>query len=476
MQFAGWLLPLHGVLAAARRLRRRRLGPQRPARARRQRGRGARAVHARRRGRAAGAAGQGVRRDRDGGDGRRLLGRPADRDRRRSARRRLRRARSSSSASARSRRSSPRARAPRGRARRRPGPTAGGAEASCRPSRASRTSVTASGKTVAITARICSACSLVVPCTLTRLIAATVMSTASLIALSAQASDCWPCICSANSAIRRCSSSGSPNRSPKPPMPSMLQSYSCPRSPRGGRGVELAYAEHGAGAPVLLIHGLAGDREALAPLAGEIAGARRRRASSPTTAAATRAAARPSPTAARRSRSRREDAAALLRGARRRARARRGDGFGALVALDLLAAPRRPRARRRPRRPAALRARAARPRASSRAGRSALREAVADATGPPPASRRTWRGRARGRADRERAEAAHAAFFADYAGLASLPVTPPRAARHRTCRWSSSPGPGAHRRRSRRRTRSPELVPGARRVVDGDLAGAVVGT
>ena len=55
------------------------------------------------------------------------------------------------------------------------------------------------------------------PARLTRLIAATVMSTASLIALSAQAKRCWPCICSANSAIRRCSSSGSPNRPPKPP-------------------------------------------------------------------------------------------------------------------------------------------------------------------------------------------------------------------------------------------------------------------
>ena len=57
------------------------------------------------------------------------------------------------------------------------------------PWRASRTSVTASGKTVAMTARICCACSSVVPWILTRLIAATVMSTASLIALSAQAID-----------------------------------------------------------------------------------------------------------------------------------------------------------------------------------------------------------------------------------------------------------------------------------------------
>ena len=37
------------------------------------------------------------------------------------------------------------------------------------------------------------------------------MSTASLIALSAQATFCAPCICSANSCIRRRSSSGSPN-------------------------------------------------------------------------------------------------------------------------------------------------------------------------------------------------------------------------------------------------------------------------
>ena len=69
-------------------------------------------------------------------------------------------------------------------------PTRGGAY--CSPCRASRTSVTASGKTVAITVRICSACSAVVPWMLTRAMAATVMSTASLIALSAHASRCWP--------------------------------------------------------------------------------------------------------------------------------------------------------------------------------------------------------------------------------------------------------------------------------------------
>ncbi len=40
-----------------------------------------------------------------------------------------------------------------------------------------------------------------------------------------------------------------------------------------GQGVDLAYEEYGAGPPVLLVHGLAGARLALAPLAGEVAGA-----------------------------------------------------------------------------------------------------------------------------------------------------------------------------------------------------------
>ena len=43
---------------------------------------------------------------------------------------------------------------------------------------------------------------------------ATVMSAASLIALSAHATFCAPCICSASSAMRLRSSSGSPNRPP----------------------------------------------------------------------------------------------------------------------------------------------------------------------------------------------------------------------------------------------------------------------
>src|SRR3954471_15630918 len=90
-----------------------------------------------------------------------------------------------------------------------------------KPWRASRTSVTASGKIVAITARICWACCSVVPWMLTRLIAATVMSTASLIALSAHASDWEACICSAISCMRRWKS-GSLKKPPKPSMGSTV--------------------------------------------------------------------------------------------------------------------------------------------------------------------------------------------------------------------------------------------------------------
>jgi len=86
-------LSLYGVLAAAGCVQRRRVGEERLARARRQRGRGRRAVHAGRRGRAASAAREGLRRRRDGRNGCRVLGRPADRHRCDDARRRLRRAR-----------------------------------------------------------------------------------------------------------------------------------------------------------------------------------------------------------------------------------------------------------------------------------------------------------------------------------------------------------------------------------------------
>src|SRR3954467_10580553 len=65
-----------------------------------------------------------------------------------------------------------------------------------------------------IAERRSAACCSTLPCRLSREIAATVMSTASLIALSAHATFCAPCIDSASSSMRRRSSSGSPNRPP----------------------------------------------------------------------------------------------------------------------------------------------------------------------------------------------------------------------------------------------------------------------
>src|SRR5436190_8813115 len=58
------------------------------------------------------------------------------------------------------------------------------------------------------------------------------MSTASLIALSAQATRWAPCICSANSAIRRRSSSGSPNSSNGSSEGMGTRSYAPVESPR----------------------------------------------------------------------------------------------------------------------------------------------------------------------------------------------------------------------------------------------------
>ena len=128
-----------------------------------------------------------------------LLGGPADRDRRAHVRHRLRGAR---------------LHLPlpqlQGGDRARPG----GARYVPKPSRASRTRMTASGKSACIAARRSCVCCSALPWRFRRFRPATVMSTASLIALSAQATFCAPCICWANSSMRRRSSSGSPKRPP----------------------------------------------------------------------------------------------------------------------------------------------------------------------------------------------------------------------------------------------------------------------
>jgi pimeloyl-ACP methyl ester carboxylesterase len=184
-----------------------------------------------------------------------------------------------------------------------------------------------------------------------------------------------------------------------------------------GIGVELAYIERGKGPVVLLIHGLAADAltfepvlEALAPYARAIAYDRRGYGAS----------GAPEPYERTTVEEQGEDAVALLRELRVERALICGDGFGALVALDLLK-----------RYPALVGGAVLRdpplfafvPAATEALGkqREALGRALAE--GGPPAAVDAWLGgRVEGPA-LERARAAHRAFFADYAGLATLSLT-----------------------------------------------------
>lgn len=236
-------------------------------------------------------------------------------------------------------------------------------------------------------------------------------------------------------------------------------------------GAELEYAEHGAGAAVLLIHGMAGDRQALAPLAAEIAmtgpGARAlvysRRGYGASSA--------PEPYAGTTVAEQAEDAVAVLHALDARPAIVVGEDFGALVALDLLlrhadlvsgavlADP-----------PLfALVPDSARELAE---WQESLREAVVE--GGPEAGVELWLA---GRADEDalaRAVAAHAAFFADVAGLASLPVT--RAGlRGIGQELVVVTGPMSSPATLAAADALGALVPSARRAVDGDVAGAIAG-
>src|SRR5688500_13379567 len=96
-----------------------------------------------------------------------------------------------------------------------------------------------------------------------------------------------------------------------------------------GAGVPLAYAERGAGPPVLLVHGLASDAEAQAPVAEALAADARvvaydRRGYGGSGA--------PEAYAGTTVEEQAEDAAALLRALDAAPAVVAGDGFGALIA------------------------------------------------------------------------------------------------------------------------------------------------
>jgi pimeloyl-ACP methyl ester carboxylesterase len=233
-----------------------------------------------------------------------------------------------------------------------------------------------------------------------------------------------------------------------------------------GAGVDLAYEEHGAGPPVLLIHGMASDARALRPVAAALADDARviahdRRGYG--------ASGSPEPYTGTTVMEQAEDAAAVLMRLDARGAVVAGDGFGALVALDVL------------RRHAGLvRAAVAAdpplfalvPEATEAlAGRrQEVHEALRD-RGPGAGVSAWLAGRVEGEA-LERARAAHRGFYADFAGLASWEVT------RRELRGIAQPvvvvtGPGSGQAVTLAADRLAALLPSVRRADDGDLAAAV---
>jgi pimeloyl-ACP methyl ester carboxylesterase len=232
-----------------------------------------------------------------------------------------------------------------------------------------------------------------------------------------------------------------------------------------GAGIVLAYVERGEGPAVLLVHDLASDAETLAPRAEALADAARviaydRRGYGSSGA--------PEPYGGTTVQEQAEDAAALLRELDATPAVVCGEGFGALVALDLMT-----------RHAGLVRAAvlsdppllALVPEATEAlaADRERIHAAVRERGNE--AGVEAWlHGRA-GPAALERARAAHRAFYADFAGLASWPIT------RRGLRALAHPvvvvtGPSTPATLVSAADRLAELLPAARRATDGDLEAA----
>jgi pimeloyl-ACP methyl ester carboxylesterase len=184
-----------------------------------------------------------------------------------------------------------------------------------------------------------------------------------------------------------------------------------------GAGVALNVVERGSGPAVLLVHGIASDAQALGPVAEALAPRARviaydRRGYGDSGA--------PEPYHGTTVEEQAEDAAALLRALDPGPALVCGDGFGALVALDLAK-------RHRPLVAGAVLSNPPLfmfvPEATEQlaAQHAELEEALR--VGGPEAGVEAWLGgRVQGE-ELERAKSAHRAFFADYAGLASWPAS-----------------------------------------------------
>jgi pimeloyl-ACP methyl ester carboxylesterase len=236
-----------------------------------------------------------------------------------------------------------------------------------------------------------------------------------------------------------------------------------------GAGVALHYAERGDGRPLLVVHAIASDAAAWAPALDELAagGARAigfdRRGYG--------ASGAPQPYAATTVQEQSEDAAALLTALGAVPAVLVGDGFGALVVLELLV--------RRPQLasaavlsdpplfafvPAATEALAAE--------RSLLEQALRD--GSPGDAIDAWLGADADAARRSRARTATLGFFADYAG--QLSWSPSRG----ELRAVGVPvavvtGPDSPPHVVAAADAAAKLLPAARRSTDGDIVAAARG-
>jgi len=232
-----------------------------------------------------------------------------------------------------------------------------------------------------------------------------------------------------------------------------------------GAGVDLVYAEHGAGPPVVLVHDLAGDHVELEPIARELAAEARvisysRRGYGGSTA--------PEPYAGTTVMEQAEDLATLLRTLGIGGAVGAGDGFGALVVLDLVR-----------RYPGVIAAAALRdppllafvPDAARELSDERARLEAAVATGGPRAGVEAWLAARPQRSGGTRTPAADRAFFADYAGYASWPAT------RGDLRSLAVPvaivtGPATPRHVLASAEALASLAPDARRAFDGDLGAA----
>jgi len=233
-----------------------------------------------------------------------------------------------------------------------------------------------------------------------------------------------------------------------------------------GAGVALHYEERGEGIPLLVIHAMGSDARAWEPGLDELATAGARAIAYDRRGYGSSGA--PQPYAATTVQEQAQDATALLEALDAMPALLVGDGFGALIALELLV--------RRPQVavaavladlplyayvPAATQALAAE--------RLALEEALRD--GGPAAAVRAWLGERGDPAARERAAGSYVGFFADYGGLASW--SPSR----RELRAIALPvavltGAGSPPHTIAAADAAAALLPTARRVGDGDIVAA----